>query len=136
MRHGLVVLPLSVALLLTACAGSATSQSVNRPDSTPPNFVARVVTACRASGVYPGIGPNWQVELVVAILPAIEGNAGVVVARTTPVFMRRGAGSLSATPPDSFVSGDELEVWHDGSYAFGAVQSPPGRRTRQHGSSL
>ena len=96
MRPALVVLPLAVALLFTACARPSTSQSVSPTDSAPPNLIGRVVRACRESGVAPGRGPGWQVDLLVAIPPSTAGNAGVVAGKKTPVYVRRGAHTLPA----------------------------------------
>jgi hypothetical protein len=96
------------------------------PAATSPNFVARVVMMCRETAIGPSVGPYSQVNLVVAIAPAAIGNAGLVVDEATQLDMRGGAGGMSRAPADSIIVGDELEVWHDGRPAMGAVQSPVG----------
>jgi hypothetical protein len=92
---------------------------------TAPTFVARVVTAHRDTATGP-MGPHSLLDLVVAIAPATVGNAGVIVGAAAWVYIRHGTQGLSIAAADSIVTGDELEVWHDGSAAFKSVHSPPG----------
>jgi hypothetical protein len=121
------VLYLCAALVQTGCAsGSATARSAPMYAPTAPNFVARVVMACRETEIGPSVGPYSQVNLVVAIASATVGNAGIVIDGDTQLYMRTGARSMFITTPGSIIAGDELEVWHDGRPAMGAVQSPPG----------
>jgi len=141
------VLPLCTALVQTACGYTqTTAPPVPVPAPTAPNFVARVVSACRATGIGPTVGLHSQVDLIVAIPPATVANAGVIVDVRARLYIRQGTWPPLMATADSFVTGDELEVWHDGMPALESAQAPPGtsayhatkvvirRRTDQAGS--
>jgi hypothetical protein len=126
-RLAFSVLPLCTVLAQTACAYTRTT-ATPVPVSAPaaPNFVARVVSACRATGIGPAVGLHSQVDLIVAIPPATVANAGVIVDVRARLYIRQGTWSPLMATADSFVTGDELEVWHDGMPALESAQSPPG----------
>ena len=122
------VLSLGFAIVQAGCAFTRTAAS---PMTKPlmPHFLARVVSACREAGRGPTIGWYSQVNLIVAIPPATVGNAGIIVASQVPVSIRHETRPSLATTADSFATGDELEVWHDGTPAIRSAQSPQGTPT-------
>jgi hypothetical protein len=97
------------------------------PVSVPaaPNFVAHVLNARRESGVSPAIGSYSQLDLDVAIAPATDGNAVVIVDKNARVYTRHETRGLSVVAADSIAVGDVLEVWHNGNAGSGTVQWPP-----------
>jgi hypothetical protein len=66
-----------------------------------------------------------QYELWLTISPAISANAGLIVGRNVPVFVRSPAGTVMPASACSIAQGDLVEVWHDLSVTYGAVEAPP-----------
>lgn len=98
--------------------------TVKAPLSTAPDFVARVSTIHFENGISPA-GPLSQYELWLTISPATSPNAGLVVGRNVPVFIRSSGGTVMPASACALSFGDTLEVWHDESVAYGSVQAPP-----------
>jgi len=95
--------------------------------SRPPDFAATVARI----GVERGIGPDGAYSQVDAwlVIPASRvANAGLVMAKTTPVFVRTD-GAVFSSRADDIKAGDRVEVWHDFRVAFGAAEGPPGSPT-------
>lgn len=69
-------------------------------------------------------GPYAQNNIWVVIPPSRSANAGVVVGKSTPVFLRAG-GELTKSTASGIRVGDVIEVWHDPGAGYGAVQAPP-----------
>ena len=116
-----------LSLLLTA--GAAACQSATAPDTSlllsgAPDLVAVVSKTTYESGPTPG-GYVSQYDIWVAVRPSTAADAGVVVGTSTPVFLSR-HGVLARTTGASISIGDSIQVWHDASVAYGAVESPPG----------
>jgi hypothetical protein len=127
-RLAVMVLPLCAVLVQTACAHRQTTAApISGRDSVVPNFVARVVSACRASGVSPATAElSSQVDLIVAIAPATVGNAGLIVGMRTPIYTRQDTKPPLVESANALRIGDELEVWHDGMPIVVSAQSPRG----------
>ena len=116
-----------LSLLLTA--GAAACQSATAPDTSlplpgAPDLVAFVSRTAHESGPTPA-GYVSQYAVWVAVPPSTAADAGVVVGASTPVFLSR-HGVLARTTGASISIGDSIQVWHDASVAYGAVQAPPG----------
>jgi hypothetical protein len=103
-----------------SCGGSPASFS-----STTPNFSATVSQVTHETGLSPE-GPMNQYALWLAVSPATTSTAGVVLLPSTPVFQRWPDGSLTPTTACAISVGDQLDVWHDWRWAYGAAEAPPG----------
>lgn len=95
--------------------------------STPPDFTATVTKVEFEGGNGPA-GPYAQHNVWLVIPPGTAPNAGLVVGKTTPVFVRTHDGIFSSDATGIRV-GDKVEVWHDIQIAYGAVEGPPGSPT-------
>jgi hypothetical protein len=96
--------------------------------STPPDFSGLVTQVTLEEGNSPG-GFVSQFDVWVSISPSSVANAGVVVGKSTPVFIRVQSGSLTSVMPDAIRAEDSVEIWHDKTVAYGAAQAPPGAPT-------
>ena len=112
---------------LAACSSSTLGPPATPVLSTPPDFTATVAKVEFESANGPA-GPYSQHNVWLVIPPSTAPNAGLVVGRLTPVFVRTGAGVFLSNPSGIKV-GDRVEVWHDIQVAYGAVQGPPGAPT-------
>lgn len=92
---------------------------------TPPAFIAKTISTTYKEFIQPRGILTRQYEIWLAIPPSVDANAGVVVARDTPTFIRAAGTLLTASPAD-IAPGDSLLVWHDSFVAYGSVQAPPG----------
>lgn len=101
------------------CAASAIAFSPTVPD-----FIARVSQVHYEDGLSP-MGPMSQYDLWLTISPATSPNAGLVIGRNVPVFVRSSAGTVMPASVCSIAQGDIVEVWHDQTVANGAVEAPP-----------
>ena len=119
---------LSLCVVAAAACRSATSPAATLALSTPPDFSGTVAKVEFESAVGPA-GPYSQDDLWVTIPPATDANIGVVVPKSTPVFIRTSGGRVVAATASRIRVGDLIEVWHDSRVAFGAVQGPPGAPT-------
>jgi len=115
-------------VLVCACSSDSLGPKANLVLTTTPDFSARVYSTQFESGNGPGYGPYSQHDVWVIIPPANNANAGVVVPTNSPVFVRLN-GQLFLSDGSRIRAGDELEVRHDQTEAFGAVQGPPGAPT-------
>lgn len=123
-----LILCAAQVLMVYACTRT-TASPTPAPSLAAPRFVARVVSACRETAVGPAVGPYSQVNLIVAIPPAKVANAGIIVSVRAAVYTQRGATQPFMASADAFMTGDELEVWHDGMPAIESSQAPPGAPT-------
>lgn len=122
---GLTTLLLVAALGCDSPMDSAMcATTVLAPMSTTPDFVARVAMVRYENGISPA-GPLSQYELWLAISPATSPNAGLVVGRNVPVFVRSASGTLMPASGCAIAMSDVVEVWHDQSVAYGSVEAPP-----------
>ena len=108
---------------LAACGSPAGPGSTSL--STPPDFTA-AVTWVDYQDFYSPAGHVRQYDLWVATPPGSPANTGVVIGRATPVFLRGPGGNLTPSAPDAIRAGEAIEVWHDATVGYGAVQAPPG----------
>lgn len=113
---------------LSACSGSsALGPPATLVISTPPDFSATISKVDYESANGPA-GPYSQYDVWVIIPPAARANAGVVVPTTHPVFVRHNE-QIYSSSASSIKVGDRVEVWHNVSVVYGAVQGPPGAPT-------
>jgi hypothetical protein len=98
--------------------------TVMAPLSTTPDFIGRVAMVRYEDGISPA-GPLSQYELWLAISPASSPNAGLVVGRNVPVFVRSASGTLMPASACTIAMSDVVEVWHDQSVVYGSVEAPP-----------
>jgi hypothetical protein len=113
---------------LVACSsGSTLGPPATLVLSTPPDFTATVAKVEFESAKGPA-GPYSQHNVWLVIPPGTAANAGLVVSKATPVFVRTRDGIFSSNASGMRV-GDGVEVWHDIQVAYGAVQGPPGAPT-------
>ena len=112
---------------LAACSSSTLGPPATLLLSTSPDFTATVAKVEFESANGPA-GPYSQHNVWLVIPPGTAPNAGLVVGKRTPVFVRTGAGVFLSNPSGIKV-GDRVEVWHDIQVAYGAVQGPPGAPT-------
>ena len=94
--------------------------------SIPPAFVAVVVRIDYEDGPTPAGFVLSQYVLWLTIAPATRPNAGVVLGRGVPIFVRSGAGTAAGATACAIKVGDRVEVLHDQSIGYGAVEAPPG----------
>ena len=116
-------------LLPLLLSGAAACQSAT--DSDPglvltgaPDMVAVVAQTTHESGFTPA-GYVSQYDIWVAVPPSAAADAGVVIGKSTPVFLSTD-GILTRVTAASIIVGDSIQVWHDASVGYGAVQAPPG----------
>ena len=128
MRSKICLLSSAWFIGLVACSSSGTlGPPANLVLSTPPDFTATVVKVEFESGNGPG-GPYSQHNVWLIIPPSTVANAGLVVAKEAPVFVRTRDGIFSSSSSGIKV-GDRVEVWHDFQVGYGAVEGPPGAPT-------
>jgi hypothetical protein len=114
-------------LLLCACTSESLGPKASLLLTTQPAFSASVYSAKSEAGISPE-GPYSQTDVWLIIPPAAGPNAGVIVPTRSAVFLRTADGIFSSDG-DHIRTGDKVEVWHDASVAYGAVQGPPGAPT-------
>jgi hypothetical protein len=128
MRSTLRFLSSTWLIGLVACSGNgALGPPATLVLSTPPDFTATVVKVEFESANGPA-GPYSQHNMWLIIPPGTSPNAGLVVAKATPVFVRTSNGIFSSDASRVRV-GDRVEVWHDIQVAYGAAEGPPGAPT-------
>ena len=93
--------------------------------TTAPDFTATVSQVTFEAGESPA-GHIEQFDLWVATTPSVVANAGVVVAKSTPVFLQSARNQIVAATPRAIRAGDLLKIWHTISVSYGAAQAPPG----------
>ena len=118
---------LSLWVASAVACKSGTAPTATLALSTPADFSATVSKVAFENAMGPA-GPYSQNDVWVTIPPAAAANAGVVVSRSTPVYIRTGGRLVSSSASEIRV-GDSIDVWHDVSTAYGAVQGPPGAPT-------
>lgn len=115
-RRSLLVVP-----LLAACARSTAPGGLAIEGD--PDLVASVARVEYSAGNTPaGYVAQYNVWLVVP--PGSAPNAGVVLPMRTPVFVRQGGEDFPATLQDIHLL-DPIELWHDRTVGYGAVECPP-----------
>ena len=115
--------PILLAALILGC-GSGTEPDPATPLTTPPDFTAIVFRSLYDNEQSPE-GQLSQYDVWIGAPGAASADAGVIVGRHTPVFLRVG-NTLSQTTGASIRVRDTIDVWSDGSVAYGAVECPPG----------
>src|SRR5262245_7532032 len=115
--------PVLLAALILACGGG-TEPDPATPLTTPPDLTAVVFRSAYDDGQSPE-GQLSQYDVWIGAPGAAAADAGVIVGRHTPVFLSTGD-RLSQTTGASIRVGDTVDVWGDGSVAYGAVECPPG----------
>ena len=106
----------------TACK-DATTPATTLLESGTPDLEA-VVSKITYESFFSPAGYVSQYAVWVAIPPSTTANAGLVIAASTPVFVRHD-GVLGRATAESIRVGDSIEVWRDSSVGYGAVQAPP-----------
>lgn len=109
-------------IVFCACSSDSLGPKADLVLTTPPDFSARVYSVEFEGGNGPG-GSYSQQNVWVIIPPATAANAGVVVPTRSPVFVRTRDGIFSSEARQ-IRAGDKVEVWHDRTVAFGAVEGP------------
>ena len=115
-----------IAASLAAC-GNPLGPPATLVLSTPPDFTATVARINVESGLSPE-GSYSQDDAWLVIPPSKTPNAGLVLGKTTPVFVRT-HGRVSLSSAGDIKAGDRVEVWHDIQVAFGAAEGPTGAPT-------
>lgn len=117
------------SLLLLAFTAVVGCQENSAPDTTlaisgPPDLTSTVFQSRHEEFISP-VGPISQYAVWIGSPADTRPDAGVLVGAKTPVFLRI-HNELSQTTGASIKAGDAIQVWRDGSVAYGAVQAPPG----------
>ena len=124
---------LAGSCLLLAAAACHDATSPTGPPATPALTTAADLSGRVTRVTYEGgdgpAGPYSQYDVWVAVRGSAVANAGVVVPAKGPVYVRGGGGITYAATPGDLRAGDAVEVWHDRTAAYGAVQGPPGAPT-------
>jgi hypothetical protein len=92
--------------------------------SGPPALTAAVFQSTHEEFISP-VGPISQYAVWIGQPGGTRPDAGVLVGAKTPVFLRK-SGGLSRVSGAVIEPGDLIQLWRDGSVAYGAVQAPPG----------
>jgi hypothetical protein len=88
------------------------------------SFAATVTQVTHETGLSPE-GPMNQYAVWVAVSPGTTPSAGLLVLPSTPVFTRAN-GRVAVSAACAINAGDQLDVWRDWRWAFGAAEAPPG----------
>lgn len=123
MRPRLSLISCVYVVSLAACS-SMLGPPATLVVSTPPDFTAIVTRAYVESGNGPE-GFYSQRDVWLAIPPSTVANAGLIVGKSTPTFVRTG-GAVFSSSASAIKAGDRIEVWHDYQVGYGAAESPPG----------
>ena len=106
-------------------AGSDTGPVVSVLSQTGPmDFAASASGIRHETGMSPE-GPMDQYDVTMAIAPSTSPNAGIVVGTRVPVYVREIDGTYRQSSASAILPGVQIEVWDDGSVAYGAAESPP-----------
>ena len=116
-------MPVLLAALIFGC-GSGTEPDPVPPLTTPSDLTAVVFRSTYDHEQSPE-GSLSQYDVWVGAPGAASADAGVIVASDTPVFLQTGD-RLIQTTGASIRVGDTIEVWGDGTVAYGAAECPPG----------
>jgi hypothetical protein len=124
-----VLIPLAAVVGIAGCSAADPDPSLVQSGSTPvltraPDLTATVTMDTLQAGYTPE-GYLSQYDVWVAIAPSTAADAGVVFGASTPVFTSTG-GVLTRATAASIAVGDVIQIWHDATVAYGAVQAPPG----------
>ena len=114
-----------LAAAVFGCSES-TAPTNTVPLTTAPDFSGLVTKAetqnfNAPSGYYVSQRVAW-----VAIAPANRANAGVIIGRNVAVFIRLPSGEMIKSNFGAVMPNEAVQVWHDRSTAYGAVEAPPG----------
>jgi len=115
-------MPVLLAALIFGC-GSGTEPDPASPLTTPPDLTAVVFRSTYDHEQSPE-GTLSQYDVWVGAPGAASADAGVTVGSDTPVFFHTGD-RLIQTTGASIRVGDTVDVWRDGTVAYGAVECPP-----------
>ncbi|MEP6574402.1 MAG: hypothetical protein ABJD11_17005 [Gemmatimonadota bacterium] len=122
-------LALLAAVGIGGCSDSTAPSGCGAPaqqvSSHAPDFSGKVSQVTFEGGNGPA-GPIAQFDVWITIPPSVTPNAGVVVAQSAPVFIISAGGRTLASSACAIRSGDQVQVWHDQTVGYGAVQSPAG----------
>lgn len=122
-RRPWMLLPVLLTALMLGCQDGA-EPDVSLTLTGPPDLTAVVFQTTYENGSSPE-GPLSQYAVWIGAPGGASADAGVVVGRDTPVFIRAGDRLMHATG-GTIAVGDTIEVWRDESVAYGAVEAPPG----------
>lgn len=132
-RFGAIAMACAIAVVAALSAGCNNAadpgncfQATGAFSSTTPDFVAVVSQITYESGPTPAGIEMAQYAVWLTVSPYTSPNAGVLLARSTPVFTPAVSGGLRLTAACTIHVGDMLEVWHDNQWALGTVEAPPG----------
>jgi len=103
-----------------------TGPAISLARAGPPDMIGVVASSTYlGGGATPGgiVTPSY--DIWIAVPPSTQANAGVVYAAAAPVYLSLD-GRISRDTAADIRSGDTLEVWHSGLWAYGSSQAPPG----------
>ena len=121
------LLPALFALSATACSSATGPTTTTLVLSTPPNFVAVVTSNTLEQGNSPaGYISQHNIWVTIPSALATEGSAGVVVAKSCPVFVRVKDSVFVGATAGAIKVGDKIQVWHDQGVVYGSAEAPPG----------
>jgi hypothetical protein len=125
MRHVAILIGLLVASSVGCKRATDPTASASLVLTRVFDYQGHVTQVIKECGNTPGPGGyGCQYAVWFATPPGTAADAGVVVGDSTPVFV--GAqGSSSRSSASAVAAGDMIEIWTDGTTAYGAVDSPP-----------
>jgi hypothetical protein len=120
-------LPFVFTLSAVACTSATGPTTTTLVLSTPPNFVAVVTSNTLEQGNSPaGYISQHNIWVTIQSALATEGNAGVVVGESCPVFVRVKDSTFVRAAAGAIKVGDDIQVWHDQGVEYGTGEAPPG----------
>jgi hypothetical protein len=136
MRLAASLRALLAAFALPACTNATSPLDPACPDTTglpatlvittEPDFSGMVSKSEFEGGISPE-GPMSQYDVWITVPPSSTANAGVVVGRSVPVFLRSDASGLATACGKAIRAGDRIDVWRvPVLVAYGTVEGPPG----------
>lgn len=100
---------------------------VTLPLSTSPDITGFVTQVTHEEGNSPaGFISQYDVWIAFPSRTSNGGSAGVVVAKSTPVFVQSADGEPVSVTPGHISAGDTVEIWHNITVVYGSAQAPPG----------
>jgi len=127
----LTLLAAATLVIATACAdpGESLGPVASLTFSSAPDLEAKVTQVQFESAIGPGFGAYEQYDVWLAVAPSVTSNAGVVVPKSGPVFVRSADGVIHAGSGATIRTGDAVQIWRTQGVAYGAVQGPPNSPT-------
>ena len=115
----------AIAMIAVVGCRSSTEPVATLSLTTTADFTATVTKNVFVSGNGPA-GYYEQNEVWVMVPPGVSANAGVVVAKRAPIYIRHSLDDITTATASSIRVGDVLEIWHDFTVGYGSVQAPVG----------